>query len=109
MSTGEEIPMNEKNCHHSPRATRAALGLKLQALGLLAPIREKVKIAQKKIKHNPLDKLQDAFITILAGEPAEVIRQLHLPAHTIDNQDDKRGGTVEVKIKESKQRIGINN
>jgi hypothetical protein len=59
--------MNEKNCHHSPRATLAVLGLKLQALGLLAPIREKVKIAQKTIKHNPLDKPQDAFITILAG------------------------------------------
>jgi hypothetical protein len=42
--------MNEKNCHHSPRATPAALGLKLQALGLLAPIREKVKIAQKTIR-----------------------------------------------------------
>jgi len=59
--------MNGKNCHHSPRATLAAVGLKLQALQLLAPIREKVKIAQKKIKHEPLDKLQDALITILAG------------------------------------------
>jgi hypothetical protein len=52
--------MNEKNCHHSPRATLAAPGLKLQALVLLAPIIEEVKNAQKKIKHNPLDKLQDA-------------------------------------------------
>lgn len=59
--------MNGKNCRHSPRATLAAVGLKLQALQLLAPIREKVKIAQKKIKHEPLDKLQDALITILAG------------------------------------------
>lgn len=51
-------------------------------------------------------------------EPAEVIRQLNLPAHTIENDDamalaysalyDKRGGTVEVEIKESKQGIGIN-
>jgi hypothetical protein len=56
-----------KKLHHSPRATLAAVGLKLQALQLLAPIREKVKIAQKKIKHEPLDKLQDALITILAG------------------------------------------
>lgn len=59
--------MNGKNYHRSPRATLAAVGLKLQALQLLAPIREKVKIAQKKIKHEPLDKLQDALITILAG------------------------------------------
>jgi len=59
--------MNGKNCHHSPRATLAAVGLKLQALQLLAPIREKVKSAQQKLKHEPLDKLQDAPITILAG------------------------------------------
>jgi hypothetical protein len=45
-----------KKLHHSPRATLAAVGLKLQALQLLAPIREKLKIAQKKIKHEPLDK-----------------------------------------------------
>ena len=51
-------------------------------------------------------------------EPAEVIRQLHLPIHTLENHEavtlaysalyDKRGGTVEVEIKESKQGIGIN-
>jgi len=50
-------------------------------------------------------------------EPAEVIRQLSLPVHTVENIDavtlaysalyDKRGGTVEVEIKESKQGIGI--
>lgn len=47
----------------------------------------------------------------------EIIRQLNLPVHTIKNRDavtlaystlyDKRGGTVEVEIKESKQGIGI--
>lgn len=51
-------------------------------------------------------------------EPAEVLRQLSLPVHTMENPDamalaystlyDKRGGTVEVEIKESKQGIGIN-
>jgi hypothetical protein len=50
-------------------------------------------------------------------EPQEVIRQLNLPAHTINNPDavtlaystlyDQRGGTVEVEFKESKQGIGI--
>jgi hypothetical protein len=50
-------------------------------------------------------------------EPAEVIRQLSLPVHTVENIGavtlaysmlyDKRGGTVEVEIKESKQGIGI--
>jgi hypothetical protein len=51
-------------------------------------------------------------------ESAEVIRQLSLPIHLIENHDamalaysalyDKRGGTVEVEFKESKQGIGIN-
>ncbi len=51
-------------------------------------------------------------------EPEEVIRQLNLPVHTIENEEamtlaysalyDKRGGTVEVEFKESKQGIGIN-
>jgi len=59
--------MNEINRCYSPRAALAALGLKLEAMKLLAPIKEKVKIAQKTIKHEPLDKLQDVLITILAG------------------------------------------
>lgn len=51
-------------------------------------------------------------------EPAEVIRQLQLPVHTVTNEQaialaystlyDKRGGTVEVEFKESKQGIGLN-
>jgi hypothetical protein len=50
-------------------------------------------------------------------EPEEVIRQLNLPLHTINNSDavtlaysteyDRRGGTVEAEFKESKQGIGI--
>ena len=57
--------MNGKNCHHSPRATLAAVGLKLQALQSLAPIREKVKIAQKKIKHEPQHSL--LWICLIGG------------------------------------------
>ena len=51
-------------------------------------------------------------------EPDEVIQQLGLPAHTVENEDavtlaystlyDKRGGAVEVEIKESTQGVGIN-
>lgn len=52
---------------YSPRASLAAIGLKLQSIDLFGPIRELVKIPQKIIKHSPIDKLQDAFITILAG------------------------------------------
>jgi hypothetical protein len=53
--------------HFTPRATLAAIGVKLRTLDLLAPIRDKVEITQKKIKYDPFDKLQDALITILAG------------------------------------------
>jgi hypothetical protein len=62
-----ENTMTETNRHFSPRATLAAIGLKIRAMNLLAPIKEMVKIAQKRIKHEPFEKLQDALITILAG------------------------------------------
>lgn len=53
--------------HFSPNATLAAIGLKLRSVKLFAPIEEKVKIEQKVIDHTPIDKLKDAFITMLAG------------------------------------------
>ena len=53
--------------HFSPRATLAAIGLKLGAIHLFGPVEEKVKINQKTVKHSPPEKLYDAFITILAG------------------------------------------
>jgi|SRR5215813_11509341 len=59
--------MTDTSRHFSPRATLAAIGLKIRAIDLLAPLKEKVKVAQKTIKHEPIEKLQDALITILAG------------------------------------------
>src|SRR5229473_5183274 len=53
--------------HFSPRAGLAALGVKLRSLQLFGPIEELVKIEQKVIKDTPVQKLYDAFITILAG------------------------------------------
>ena len=53
--------------HYTPRATLAAIGVRLRTLDLLGPIKEQVKINQKTIKYEPFDKLQDALITILAG------------------------------------------
>jgi hypothetical protein len=52
---------------YTPRAGLAALGIKLSELKLLEPIERLVQIPQKKVKYSPFDKLQDAFITILAG------------------------------------------
>src|SRR5712692_6203417 len=53
--------------HFSPHAGLAALGVKLRSLKLFGPIEELVKIEQKVIKDTPVQKLYDAFITILAG------------------------------------------
>jgi hypothetical protein len=51
----------------TPYAPLAALGLYLRQIDFLAPIREQVKIIQKKVLYAPIEKLFDAFITILAG------------------------------------------
>jgi hypothetical protein len=41
--------------------------VKLRQLDLFGPIRAQVQIKQKTIKHTPIDKLTDAFISLLAG------------------------------------------
>src|SRR5947209_367557 len=41
--------------------------MKLRELELFGPIHQKVQIAQKTVKHTPVDKLYDAFISMLAG------------------------------------------
>ena len=51
----------------SPRASLAAVGLRLRQLDLFGPVRDAVTIAQKTVKHTPPQKLYDAFITMLAG------------------------------------------
>jgi hypothetical protein len=45
----------------------AALGVKLRSLKLFEVIAGHVEIKQKAIRHTPIEKLQDAFIAILAG------------------------------------------
>jgi hypothetical protein len=52
---------------YTPRATLCALGVKVRSLKLFDAIAERVRVRQKTIKHTPLEKLQDAFIAILAG------------------------------------------
>jgi hypothetical protein len=52
---------------YTPYAPLAALGLYLQQIDFFAPIRDQVLIMQKQVVHTPLQKLTDAFITILAG------------------------------------------
>src|SRR5258708_26479913 len=47
--------------------TLAAIGIKLKELKVFQPIKQTVQIAQKTIKDSPIDKLYDAFISLLAG------------------------------------------
>jgi hypothetical protein len=53
--------------HFTGCASLAALGMKLKQVDLFGPIRQMVRIAQKTVKHAPIDKLYDAFISLLAG------------------------------------------
>ena len=59
--------MSDPTQHFSPAASLAALGVHLRQIDLFGPVRAAVTIAQKTVKHTPLDKLYDAFISILAG------------------------------------------
>src|SRR5215210_7064939 len=64
--------MNESTASSStslatPRASLAALGVKLRHLDLFAPIRAHVQVPQKTIRYTPAEKLYDCFIGILAG------------------------------------------
>src|SRR5215204_2156968 len=61
------MPAHTTIQHYTPHATLAALGLKLQSLKLFSAVEELVHIPQKVIKHQPVEKLYDAFIAILAG------------------------------------------
>jgi len=62
-----EYISSEATRHFSPAASLAALGAHLRQINLFGPVRDLVQIAQKTVKHTPLDKLYDAFISILAG------------------------------------------
>src|SRR5438477_11628968 len=60
--------MNESTTKHfTGCASLAAVGVKLRQLDVFGPIRQSVRIAQKTVKHTPIDKVYDAFISLLAG------------------------------------------
>jgi hypothetical protein len=65
------ITMNEcitqTTQHFTASASLAAIGVKLSQLDFFGPIRTHVQIRQKTVKHTPVDKLTDAFISLLAG------------------------------------------
>jgi hypothetical protein len=51
----------------SGRASLWALGEYLRRLQFFAPLREQVKIPQKAVKYQPVDKLLDALVSMLCG------------------------------------------
>lgn len=48
-------------------ASLAALGVKVNEIKLFEPIRQRVQIAQKTVKDQPIDKVYDGWIAMLAG------------------------------------------
>lgn len=63
--------MNECNTEgtktYTSCASLAALGVKLNEMKLFEPIRRRVQIAQKTVKDQPIDKVYDGWIAMLAG------------------------------------------
>ena len=56
------------NCiSYSPRASLAIVGMNVRQMGIWDMIGQQVNIQQKTIVHTPLQKLQDAFINMMAG------------------------------------------
>ena len=53
--------------YFTPRATLAAVGIKLRSVKIFDVISREVDIRQKTVKHTPIEKLTDAFITNLCG------------------------------------------
>ena len=60
-------PTQQTTQHYTPHATLAAIGIKIRSLKLFDTVQEHVFIKQKTIRHMPVEKLNDAFIAILAG------------------------------------------
>jgi len=53
--------------HFSARATLAAIGIHLRRLNLFGPVRDHVHLAPKTVKHTPVQKVDAAVVTSLAG------------------------------------------
>lgn len=64
----ESIIISESiKAYFSGHASLAGLGRKVKKLKLFEPVARQVRIAQKKVKYSPSEKLMDAFIALLAG------------------------------------------
>ena len=89
---------NSPTCRFSPCASLAAIGLHLCHLDLFAPIRELVHIRQKTVKHTPVQKLYDAFISLLAGAHGLVEINTRLRTDPALQQSFGRGSCAEQSV-----------
>jgi len=83
---------------HSGHASLAAIGNYLRQIDLLAPIKEKVRIAQKTIKYTPVDKLTDTFILLLTGAHRMVEINIRLRADPALCQAFGKSGCAEQSV-----------
>jgi hypothetical protein len=70
----------------------------LNQLKVFEPIQQQVKIAQKIVKYSPLDKLMDAFITLLAGAQGLVEINRRLKADPALQRAFGRSGCAEQSV-----------
>jgi DDE family transposase len=63
----EQSTASRSDSRATPRASLAALGVRLRALDLFGPIRDQVHVPQKTVHYTPVEKLYDCFIGMLAG------------------------------------------
>lgn len=82
----------------SSHASLAGIGRKAKKLKLFEPITQKVKIAQKIVHYSPTEKLQDAFITLLAGAQGMVEINKRLKADTGLQRAFGRTGCAEQSV-----------
>jgi hypothetical protein len=83
---------------YTPRATLCALGLKVRSLKLFDTVAQHVRIRQKMIRHTPLEKLQDAFIAILAGAHGLVEVNTRVRSDTALQRSFGRGACAEQSV-----------
>lgn len=84
--------------YFSSHASLAAIGRKVKKDKLFEPVAQKVKIAQKRVKYSPPEKLMDAFITLLAGAQGMVEINKRLKADTGLQRAFGRTGCAEQSV-----------
>ncbi len=82
----------------SGRAGLAALGVRLQQLDRFGPVRQQVRIAQKRVQYAPSEKLYDAFIAVLAGAHGLVERNTRLRSDRALQRAFGRAGCAEQSV-----------